>query len=43
MSTLSKADEAQLKAQLQAAVAACTERGLYHSAKWCVCAQHHGD
>lgn len=36
MSTLSPADEAQLKAQLQAAVVACTERCLYHSAKWCV-------
>jgi anaphase-promoting complex subunit 8 len=34
MSNLSQADEAQLKAQLQDAVAACTERGLYQSAKW---------
>jgi len=33
---LSKADETQLKAQLQDAVVACTERCLYHSAKWCV-------
>jgi hypothetical protein len=36
MSSLSPADEAQLKAQLQDAVVACTERCLYHSAKWCV-------
>ncbi|KAF2746028.1 anaphase-promoting complex subunit CDC23 [Sporormia fimetaria CBS 119925] len=34
MSGLSKADEAQLKAQLQHAVVACTERCLYQSAKW---------
>jgi anaphase-promoting complex subunit 8 len=36
MGTLSPADEAQLKAQLQDAVIGCTERCLYHSAKWCV-------
>jgi hypothetical protein len=36
MGTLSQADEAKLKAQLQDAVVACTERCLYHSAKWCV-------
>jgi anaphase-promoting complex subunit 8 len=36
MGALSQADEAQLKAQLRDAVAACTERCLYHSAKWCV-------
>ena len=36
MGTLSQADEAQLKAQLQGAVIGCTERCLYHSAKWCV-------
>lgn len=36
MGTLSQADEAQLKAQLQDAVVAATERCLYHSAKWCV-------
>jgi anaphase-promoting complex subunit 8 len=36
MGTLSQADEAQLKAQLQDAVIGCTERCLYHSAKWCV-------
>jgi len=34
MGTLSPADEAQLKAQLQDAVIGCTERCLYHSAKW---------
>lgn len=34
MGTLSQADEAQLKAQLQDAVIGCTERCLYHSAKW---------
>ncbi|KAL5117354.1 Anaphase-promoting complex subunit 8 [Pleosporales sp. CAS-2024a] len=34
MSSLSKAEEAQLKAQLHGAVAACTERCLYQSAKW---------
>ncbi|PSN74326.1 cell division cycle protein-like protein 23 [Corynespora cassiicola Philippines] len=34
MSSLSAADEAQLKAQLQDAVLSCTERCLYHSAKW---------
>ncbi|KAF2793821.1 cell division cycle protein-like protein 23 [Melanomma pulvis-pyrius CBS 109.77] len=34
MATLSQADEAQLKAQLQDAVVSCTERCLYHSAKW---------
>ncbi|KAF1937000.1 anaphase-promoting complex subunit CDC23 [Clathrospora elynae] len=34
MGTLSQADEAQLKAQLQDAVVGCTERCLYHSAKW---------
>jgi anaphase-promoting complex subunit 8 len=34
MSSLSQADEAQLKAQLQDAVMACTERCLYQSAKW---------
>ncbi|KAF2467831.1 TPR-like protein, partial [Lindgomyces ingoldianus] len=34
MSTLSPADEAQLKAQLQDAVVSCTERCLYQSAKW---------
>ena len=38
MGTLSQADEAQLKAQLQDAVISCTERCLYHSAKWCVLA-----
>jgi hypothetical protein len=38
MSALSPADEGQLQAQLQAAVLACSERCLYHSAKWCVCA-----
>ena len=36
MGTLSQADEAKLKAQLQEAVVDCTERCLYHSAKWCV-------
>lgn len=36
MGTLSEADEAQLKAQLQDAVVASTERCLYHSAKWWV-------
>ncbi|CAO2647137.1 Nn.00g080590.m01.CDS01 [Neocucurbitaria sp. VM-36] len=34
MGTLSQADEAQLKAQLQDAVVASTERCLFHSAKW---------
>ncbi|KAF2705802.1 cell division cycle protein-like protein 23 [Pleomassaria siparia CBS 279.74] len=34
MSTLSAADEAHLKAQLQDAVTSCTERCLFHSAKW---------
>ncbi|KAJ8109753.1 hypothetical protein OPT61_g7231 [Boeremia exigua] len=34
MSALSPAEEAQLKAQLQDAVASCTERCLYNSAKW---------
>ncbi|KAH8732102.1 anaphase promoting complex subunit 8 [Phaeosphaeriaceae sp. PMI808] len=34
MGALSPADEAQLKVQLQDAVVACTERCLYHSAKW---------
>ncbi|KAF2685246.1 TPR-like protein [Lentithecium fluviatile CBS 122367] len=34
MATLSQADEAQLKAQLQDAVVSCTERCLYQSAKW---------
>ncbi|KAJ4309929.1 Anaphase-promoting complex subunit 8 [Neodidymelliopsis sp. IMI 364377] len=34
MSALSPAEEAQLKAQLQDAVVSCTERCLYHSAKW---------
>ncbi|KAF1847748.1 cell division cycle protein-like protein 23 [Cucurbitaria berberidis CBS 394.84] len=34
MGTLSPADEAQLKAQLQDAVVASTERCLFHSAKW---------
>ncbi|KAH7071198.1 hypothetical protein BKA63DRAFT_517518 [Paraphoma chrysanthemicola] len=36
MGALSPADEAQLKAQLRDAVEACTDRCLYHSAKWCV-------
>lgn len=35
MGTLSPADEAQLKAQLCAAVVACSDRGLYHASKWC--------
>ncbi|KAF2245933.1 cell division cycle protein-like protein 23 [Trematosphaeria pertusa] len=34
MGTLSQADEAQLKAQLQDAAVSCTERCLYQSAKW---------
>jgi anaphase-promoting complex subunit 8 len=34
MSALAPADEVQLKAQLQNAVVACTERCLYNSAKW---------
>ncbi|KAF1996490.1 anaphase-promoting complex subunit CDC23 [Amniculicola lignicola CBS 123094] len=34
MGSLSHADEVQLKAQLQDAVGACTERCLYQSAKW---------
>lgn len=38
MSMLTPAGEAQLKAQLQDAVVAATERCLYHSAKWCVSA-----
>lgn len=36
MGTLSQADEAQLKAQLQDAVVACSERCLSQSAKWYV-------
>lgn len=36
MGTLSQAEEAQLKAQLQDAVVACNERCLYQSAKWYV-------
>ncbi|KAJ4293392.1 Anaphase-promoting complex subunit 8 [Kalmusia sp. IMI 367209] len=34
MGSLSQADAAQLKAQLQDAVVCCTERGLYQSSKW---------
>lgn len=34
MGLLSQADQAQLKAQLEDAVVSCTERCLYHSAKW---------
>ncbi|KAF2269414.1 anaphase-promoting complex subunit CDC23 [Lojkania enalia] len=34
MRVLSAADEAQIKAHLQDAVLSCTERCLYHSAKW---------
>ncbi|CAI6297434.1 unnamed protein product [Periconia digitata] len=34
MSSLSQAEEARLKAQLQDAVVSCTERCLYQSAKW---------
>lgn len=38
MSALSPADTAQLRLLLHDAVVACTERCLYHSAKWCVAA-----
>ncbi|KAF2826719.1 TPR-like protein [Ophiobolus disseminans] len=34
MSALSQGEQTQLKRQLQDAVVACTERCLYHSAKW---------
>ena len=34
MGSLSQADAAQLKAQLQDAVICCTERGLYQASKW---------
>ncbi|KAL1596976.1 Anaphase-promoting complex subunit 8 [Paraconiothyrium brasiliense] len=34
MGSLSQADAAQLKAQLQDAVICCSERGLYHASKW---------
>lgn len=34
MGSLSAAQEAQLKVQLQDAVVCCTERCLYNSAKW---------
>lgn len=37
MGSLSQADAAQLKAQLQDAVICCTERGLYQASKWYVC------
>ena len=36
MGSLSKAEEAQLKAQLEDAVISCNERCLYQSAKWYV-------
>jgi hypothetical protein len=36
MGSLSKSDEAQLKAQLEDAVISCNERCLYQSAKWSV-------
>ena len=34
MSALSQAEEAKLNTQLQDAVVSCTQRCLYHSAKW---------
>lgn len=42
MGSLSQAETAELKAQLQDAVTCCSDRGLHQAAKWYVEQRPHG-